>query len=299
MEVYELLSKYKKTEDGSYILDSEDFDVYGGVFRGGKNGSLYFKAFSLLSSTNSGFVKFCNEMVCAEVINSMIYRKLGIESVNYFPAMLGKWGGCVSKDFKSDYPNAQELMDYMIEKEGNKPYNSSLEFIKNLSCLDTASQEFKNELEMVCLADFGLGQHDRHLGNMAKHGKHKDNPDGLCLFDNSSTYIAECSFHDLKYKYESDETYSVLGIDAMSQLKQDYLQSLRISENIETSSIKRYLEIANDILDTGYLKDVKLRVDYEFGALRTTDYFNNLEYYLTATTHDIEEAYNDRLRILG
>jgi len=310
MKSYEVLSMFPKDKNGFYILDENAFSDYMEsvatchvgediVFFKRMQGREFLEKRIVTKRKNISLSNIKEERLIAELVNPYIYKKFGIDSVTYSPATMGDWSGVVSLDFRSNYPYAEEMIEYLATKNPDIICPSALAFLKSRKVFAKASENFGKQLDMICLADFGLGQRDRHLGNLALYGKDDEQIEGLILYDNSINYIADKPYSYLKEVYENGDTYSELGIDSMVVTKNEYLRDVRQSHSITTSSIKDYLDKANNLLIDGCaeLKYIESRVNYEYNLPATCYYFKNLEYYLSETTRDLEKAYNSRIEM--
>ncbi len=254
-----------------------------------------------------GHLEFENERakIWSEIVNAEVYQMLGLDAPKYMLAKNDISMGVLSEDVEGKYQNAELLM-YYINRHMYKP-QQNLKFLKSKDRLQL--ENVYELLDLTALAHVGIGNTDGHFRNIFVCSNNEDCiPTNVSLIDTSLTYPA--MYNDLSiikdFYSNLPETRTVLGIEPKDEgSKSTYLEfydELTKSPNISTKSIEKYLTNVTKLLDTNALYYIKDRLVEEYSLTMSDDMYKPLngfiereDYWLHATTKDIENCYDKRI----
>lgn len=260
---------------------------------------------------------FSDPAFLAEIVNCRVVEKLGLEAVRYHLAKIGTSYGVVSQDFHAKHMDSIILDDLLLmkDKEYNDNFDRSdcLKYISdklykdpiNGNRLYGITDKQMNDLGLASLILVATGGRDGHIGNMAVY-RDETYPakDGVILYDFSNTYMNTLvdlsKIDNLERRYIDGKVMAIFGVEESLQQIDDYYLDLRISDYIQTKTIETYLNnFENFMTNNSGMKEVVEDIENEYGMRPDADYINGLNVILHNTGKEIEDAYDDRLMMVG
>lgn len=265
----------------------------------------------------SNKLAFSDPALLAEIVNCRIVEKLGLDAVRYHLAKIGTSYGVVSQDFYANHLDSIVLDDLLLmkDKEYNDNFDRSdcLKYISdklykdpiNGNRLYGITDKQMNDLGLASLILVATGGRDGHIGNMAVYRDETDPAkDGVILYDFSNTYMNTLvdlsKIDNLERRYIDGKVMAIFGVEESLQQIDDYYLDLRISDYIQTKTIETYLNnFENFMTNNSGMKEVVEDIENEYGMKPDADYINGLNVILHNTGKEIEDAYDDRLMMVG
>ncbi len=247
-------------------------------------------------------------MIYSEIINSEIYRRLGLFAPKYYFATDDKTIGVLSENVAENYKKIMTLDQFLASKKASaKDY--SLQYIKDTKNVSKKIGEISLKLDQMVLAHVGTGNSDGHFSNILVCFKDNNTPSDIALIDSSLSYPAiNDTVDNIKdlYNHRQDDLKFRVGITTNTETivpLNKIFYDIKNSKYISDEGIHQYLVKANELLNTDAFIEIKDRVADDYSIISASDEGKELEsfmykeyYVLKKTTEDIEKFADERTK---
>jgi len=216
--------------------------------------------------------------VLSELYLSKLAKVMGINSVDYLPAIVGNIVCVLSNDYNEIADDCKQLNHFL-----NFRKNMNLKSIHNLT-VDWTSNIIP-DLEFLALFDLATLQIDRNYTNLAV-GKTDNSkiPNSVIAFDYANNGISLFGKNPKKFEKVLAEggTFVACGTEKFCEKSKIFLQNLTNTEYVSKDAKTRFLTTLDSVLTTGKIEEIHAEVKEESGMLTINDSFKNI------LTHTLE-----------
>jgi len=296
-----MLEQLKRDKNGFIMLNKNKDDIteYKVTKLNLDNEIYYFKSIFSSKGDTASIQKELQDspQLWSELVSYRVLKGLGVEAVEYDMAKYLDCYGVVSKDFRYIRSSAKEMRKFLATKGYMDRQCTNLATFKQLLDNSAITDNLKRQADLASLSQIGIGQTDCHWNNMAVYSEGGN--EGIIMFDNANTIPTFGCEDEEDYKSMLGYVCKIFGIDSKNESWKNYHYNIGNSSNIDTESIRTYLENLNAVLSDGGLKRISSEIKDQCGIAPNQKFIDLMQFGLEYTGNFIESAYDYRVNVLG